>query len=84
MGRNNSGLTSVIIDMNLLAVKFVKAWLILLFGFGLALVGVPATAASVGELAPEFEIETQDGATFRLADFRGRKPVYVVFWNTWC
>lgn len=79
MSRNNSRLTSVVIDMKLLAVKLVKAWLIVLFGFGL-----PATAASVGELAPEFEIETQDGTTFRLADFRGRKPVYVVFWNTWC
>jgi len=70
--------------MKLLAVKLVKAWLILLFGFGLPLVGVPATAAAVGELAPEFEIETQDGETFRLTDFRGQKPVYVVFWNTWC
>jgi peroxiredoxin len=84
VSRNNSRLAAVIIDMDVLAVRFVKAYLILLFGFGLSLVGVPATAASVGEMAPEFEIETQDGAIFRLTDFRGRKPVYVIFWNTWC
>jgi peroxiredoxin len=45
---------------------------------------MPAMAASVGDLAPGFEIVTQDGAEFRLADYRGRKPVYVIFWNTWC
>jgi hypothetical protein len=84
MSGNSGGLISVTIDMNLLAMKFVKACLVALFGFGLALVGALAPATRVGELAPEFEIETQGGATFRLSDFRGRNPVYIVCWNTMC
>ena len=48
------------------------------------IVTVPATAADVGGVAPDFEIATQDGNVLRLSEFRGRKPVYVVFWNTWC
>jgi peroxiredoxin len=48
------------------------------------MIGAPALSAGVGELAPEFEIATQDGTVFRLSDYRGRKPVYLVFWNTWC
>jgi len=43
-----------------------------------------ATAADVGDVAPDFEIAAQDGNVLRLSDFRGRKPVYVVFWNSWC
>ncbi len=43
-----------------------------------------ATAADVGNVAPDFEIATQDGVVLRLSEFRGRKPVYLVFWNTWC
>ena len=53
-------------------------------GFSILLLGGLATAATVGEVAPDFEITTQNGDVFRLSDFRGRKPVYVVFWNTWC
>ena len=51
---------------------------------GLLVVNGPATAASVGDIAPDFEVATQDGKVLRLSQFRGRKPVYVVFWNTWC
>jgi len=71
--------------MNVITVRPLKtgfrASLIVL---GLLIIGLPAIAASVGELAPDFEITTQNGDVFRLSDFRGRKPVYVVFWNTWC
>lgn len=51
---------------------------------GLLLVGASAMAAGVGEVAPDFEITTLDGHEFRLSEYRGRKPVYVIFWNTWC
>ena len=51
---------------------------------GWLLAGSPTIAASVGEVAPDFEVTTQDGNVLRLSQFRGRKPVYVVFWNTWC
>ncbi len=55
-----------------------------LMAIGALMVSAPATAASVGEVAPDFRITTQDGGVFRLSDFYGRKPVYVIFWNTWC
>ena len=51
---------------------------------GLLVANTPSKAASVGEVAPDFEISTQDGREFHLSDLRGDKPVYVVFWNTWC
>lgn len=57
---------------------------LLLSGIGAILAGSPAAAAGVGEPAPDFEITTQDGSRFRLSEYRGQKPVYVIFWNTWC
>jgi peroxiredoxin len=51
---------------------------------GMFIVTAPAMAADVGDVAPDFEIATQDGVVLRLSEFRGRKPVYLVFWNTWC
>ena len=56
----------------------------LLFVTGMLVAVTPATAADVGDVAPDFEVATQDGDVLRLSEFRGRKPVYVVFWNTWC
>ncbi len=47
---------------------------------------VPAGAsieADEGALAPDFLLETLDGAEARLSDFRGR-PVVLNFWATWC
>ncbi|MFQ6004014.1 MAG: peroxiredoxin family protein [Woeseia sp.] len=71
--------------MNMSAAIIVKAHLLLLLsGLGLLLVSSPAVAAGVGESAPDFEIAIQDGSRFRLSDYRGQKPVYLIFWNTWC
>lgn len=71
--------------MKVLAAKLITAGLILhLMVIGSLIVSAPAAAASVGEVAPDFEVTTQDGSVFRLSEFRGRKPVYMVFWNTWC
>jgi peroxiredoxin len=36
-----------------------------------------------GQAAPEFALESLDGKTVRLSDFRG-KAVLVNFWATWC
>src|SRR5690625_3163943 len=36
-----------------------------------------------GDLAPDFELNTLDGDTVKLSDFRGEK-VMVNFWATWC
>jgi cytochrome c biogenesis protein CcmG, thiol:disulfide interchange protein DsbE len=38
---------------------------------------------SVGDVAPDFALQTLTGETMRLSDFRG-KPVIVNFWTTWC
>jgi len=51
---------------------------------GLLVTVAPATAADIGDIAPNIEIATLDGTVKRLSEFRGRKPVYLVFWNTWC
>ncbi len=42
-----------------------------------------ATITEVGQPAPDFELPTRDGQTFRLADHRG-KVVVVNFFATWC
>lgn len=71
--------------MSKLTVTIVKRLLIrYFFGFGVLLFGSLAAAVTVGEVAPDFEVTTQNGEVLRLSDFRGGKPVYVVFWNTWC
>jgi thiol-disulfide isomerase/thioredoxin len=36
-----------------------------------------------GKVAPDFSLESLDGKTVRLSDFRG-KAVLVNFWATWC
>jgi peroxiredoxin len=42
-----------------------------------------ANSAKVGQVAPDFELETIDGGTVRLSDYRGR-PVVLNFWASWC
>ncbi len=39
--------------------------------------------ARVGQLAPDFDLETLDGGRFRLSDWRGQ-PVLINFWASWC
>jgi peroxiredoxin len=60
------------------------ALLLLLMVIGLQATGAPAIAASVGDVAPDFEFTSQDGRILRLSNFRDRKPVHLIFWNTWC
>jgi peroxiredoxin len=40
-------------------------------------------APELGALAPDFTLETPDGETYTLSDFRGQ-PVLVNMWATWC
>ncbi len=59
----------------------------LVFGFKLA--RRPSPGAMVGNaqmksgIAPDFSLQSLDGKTVRLSDFRG-KPVVLNFWATWC
>jgi len=34
--------------------------------------------------APAFSLQTIDGSTISLADYKGKKPVILDFWATWC
>ena len=43
----------------------------------------PAGPEGRGEVAPEFALQSIDGKTVRLSDFRG-KAVLLNFWATWC
>ena len=39
--------------------------------------------SDIGDLAPDFDLETVDGERFRLSDWRGQ-PVLINFWASWC
>jgi len=41
-------------------------------------------APVVGHLAPDFTLTTLSGEDVTLSDFRGRQPVVLNFWATWC
>jgi peroxiredoxin len=45
--------------------------------------GAPAVASMNGQTAPDFTLETLDGKTVRLSDYKG-KGVLLNFWATWC
>jgi peroxiredoxin len=38
----------------------------------------------VGDEAEDFEIKTLDGKVVQLSDYKGKTPVLLVFWATWC
>ena len=65
-----------------------KKTLTLLLVLAIMLAGTAALAeekpsAVVGGEAPDFEVTTIDGETFRLSDCRG-KVVYINIWASWC
>jgi peroxiredoxin len=41
-------------------------------------------AGGEGGLAPDFSLKSLDGQSFTLSAFRGKNPVFLVFWATWC
>ena len=34
--------------------------------------------------APDFELQDLNGSSVRLSSFKGKKPVLIYFWATWC
>jgi peroxiredoxin len=43
-----------------------------------------AISGSDGQLAADFTLKSLEGEEFKLSSFRGKNPVYLVFWATWC
>ena len=41
--------------------------------------GTAAAAPEEGQLAPDFELSASDGATYTLAQFRGKQSVVIAF-----
>jgi peroxiredoxin len=74
-------------DPVVLIVTAMVVALMLVFGFNVARqrnaeAGAPPFSM-VGQSAPDFSLQTLDGKTVRLSDFRG-KAVLLNFWATWC
>ncbi|WP_188205902.1 redoxin domain-containing protein [Alkalibacillus aidingensis] len=44
---------------------------------------VDTDGVEVGDQAPNFKLDTLDGQTIELSDFKGKK-VFINFWATWC
>ena len=48
----------------------------------------PSAAAAIGimtgQRAPDFTLKDLSGKTFTLSELRGKKPVLLTFWATWC
>lgn len=43
----------------------------------------PSVGTGIGDLAPEIEMESPDGKTYKLSDLRGN-IVFIDFWASWC
>lgn len=41
-------------------------------------------APRVGSIAPDFELKDVNGKTVRLSNFRGKNPIFLNFWASWC
>lgn len=62
--------------------KYQRIAVVLLFL--LAITAGPAWSVGVGDAAPDFRLETLDGKQVSLADYKGKKPLMILFWSTWC
>lgn len=49
-----------------------------------ALPGEEKENPRIGSIAPDFVSKDVDGNVVSLRDFRGKKPVLLIFWATWC
>jgi peroxiredoxin len=73
-------------DPVIILVVALAVTIMLVFGYKMA-GRAPSAAASaptgLGKPAPDFTLQSTDGKTLHLSDFRG-KAVVVNFWATWC
>ena len=61
--------------------KYLSTILVIFFLAGSAL---PAWSVGIGEPAPDFSLTTLEGGPLELTDFKGERPLMLVFWATWC
>ena len=62
--------------------KTAIAWCLLFCSFSVA--AQQPQPLGVGDKAPDFTLTRLDGSQFQLSQHKGNKPVYLIFWNTWC
>jgi len=41
-------------------------------------------ASKIGDKSPDFSATTLEGKEVSLGNYLGKKPVYLIFWATWC
>ncbi len=44
----------------------------------------PALSVEIGGESPSFMLKTIDNRVFRTEEMKGKKPLFLVFWATWC
>ncbi len=58
----------------------ILAWILICF----ALFSGTGFTASVGDVAPAFQIQTMSNTMVDTRALKGEKPIVLVFWATWC
>lgn len=43
-----------------------------------------SASAFAADTAPDFELSDLDGKRIRLSEYKGKRPVLIYFWATWC
>ncbi len=94
--REYHGPRTLLAGLAVVAIIAVALWLIFLRGGGgqpaaTGVVPLPPELQTagrevgprIGQLAPDFELDTLDGGRLRLSDLRGH-PLVINFWASWC
>ncbi|MFN3395683.1 MAG: TlpA family protein disulfide reductase [Thermodesulfovibrionales bacterium] len=55
-----------------------------LFPISYPLSPISAYAVDIGDKAPHFVATSLDGKKIDYSTFKGKKPLYLIFWATWC